>query len=97
MLLVMLWLHFPITFICNVFILYSCDTGIDLLHRWIIFQFIYAVSFPMYAYYCIAEPNASRVSFYKVDYAKEALVMVVGATLAGVSIAIGIYNSGFKL
>ncbi|KAG2199070.1 hypothetical protein INT47_005074 [Mucor saturninus] len=66
-------------------------------YLWIIFQFIYAISFPMYAYYCIAEPNASRVSFYKVDYAKEALVMVMGATLAGVSIAVGIYNSGIKL
>ncbi|CEP10772.1 hypothetical protein [Parasitella parasitica] len=62
-------------------------------YMWVIFQFIYGISFPMYAYYCIAEPNASRISWYKVDYAKEVLVMVSGIALAGVSIAVGIYNA----
>ncbi|GAN05049.1 hypothetical protein MAM1_0081c04518 [Mucor ambiguus] len=62
-------------------------------HMWVIFQFIYGISFPMYAYYCIAEPNASRISWYKVDYAKEVLVMVSGITLAGLSIVVGVYNA----
>lgn len=48
----------------------------------------------MYGYYCVAEPNASRLSFCRKDYAKEALVVVSGLTLAGLSIAVGIYNSG---
>lgn len=61
---------------------------------WVIFQFIYAISFPMYGYYCVAEPNASRLSFCRKDYAKEAFVVVSGLTLAGLSIAVGIYNSG---
>ncbi|OBZ91582.1 hypothetical protein A0J61_00391 [Choanephora cucurbitarum] len=61
---------------------------------WVIFQFIYAIAFPMYAYYCVAEPNASRVSWYKVDYAKEVLVLVTGGTLAGLCIAVGVYNAG---
>ncbi|KAI8097865.1 uncharacterized protein B0P05DRAFT_522391 [Gilbertella persicaria] len=63
-------------------------------YLWVIFQFIYAIAFPMYAYYCVAEPNASRVSWYKVDYAKEVLVLVTGATLAGLCIAVGVYNAG---
>jgi hypothetical protein len=47
----------------------------------------------MYAYYCIIEPNASRVNFYKKNYAKEALVMVTGVALSGLCIAVGIYNA----
>lgn len=51
----------------------------------------------MYAYYCIAEPNASRVSFYKKDLAKEALVVVSGVAIAAACIGVGIINSDVNL
>ncbi|KAI9350377.1 hypothetical protein BD770DRAFT_394288 [Pilaira anomala] len=59
---------------------------------WIIFQFIYAIAFPMYAYYCIVEPNTSRLSFYKASRLKETLVVLSSIGFAGTSIAIGAYN-----
>jgi hypothetical protein len=47
----------------------------------------------MYAFYCIAEPNASRINWYKQDFAKEVLVILSGCTLAGLSIMVGVYNA----
>ncbi|CDS08763.1 hypothetical protein LRAMOSA10124 [Lichtheimia ramosa] len=60
---------------------------------WLIFQFLYAVAFPMYAYYVVVEPNASRIHWYKVDLCKEALVAAVSLVTCGIIIAIGILNS----
>ncbi|GAA5807279.1 hypothetical protein MFLAVUS_000636 [Mucor flavus] len=60
---------------------------------WVIFQFMYAIAFPMYAYYIIAEPDASRLSLYKVNYLKEMLVVCASVVLAASCIAIGIYNA----
>ncbi|CDH56379.1 predicted protein [Lichtheimia corymbifera JMRC:FSU:9682] len=60
---------------------------------WLIFQFLYAVAFPMYAYYVVVEPNASRIHWYKVDYCKESLVAIVSLATCGIIIAIGILNS----
>ena len=57
---------------------------------------MYAVSFPMYAYYIVAEPNASRVSFYKVDYVKEILVSIVGFGVCGLCIVAGIISGGIE-
>lgn len=54
---------------------------------------MYAIAFPMYAYYIIAEPDASRLSLYKVNYLKEMLVVCASVVLAASCIAIGIYNA----
>ncbi|KAI7861230.1 hypothetical protein BDF14DRAFT_1872770, partial [Spinellus fusiger] len=61
---------------------------------WFFFQLTYAVSFPLYAYYAISEPNASRIQWYKIEFAKEALVFVASFILSLLCIIIGAISSG---
>ncbi|CDS14483.1 hypothetical protein LRAMOSA06652 [Lichtheimia ramosa] len=63
---------------------------------WIIFQFLYAISFPMYAYYVVSEPNDQRVQWYPLSYVKEALVMISAVVSCGLFIVIGAINSGLN-
>ncbi|KAI9018727.1 hypothetical protein CLU79DRAFT_760134 [Phycomyces nitens] len=64
---------------------------------WVIFQFSYAVTFPLYAYYVVSEPDSSRINWYKVEFAQEALVIVLGFIVSGLCIAVGAVTSGFSM
>lgn len=50
----------------------------------------------MYAYYCTCEPDASRIAWYPVSLAKEAAVLAAGIGISGLSILLGIINSGVR-
>ncbi|KAI7879272.1 hypothetical protein K492DRAFT_196159 [Lichtheimia hyalospora FSU 10163] len=63
---------------------------------WIIFQFLYAVCFPMYAFYIISEPNDHRIQWYPMNYVKEALIMICAVVSCGIFIVIGAINSGLN-
>ncbi|KAL0091359.1 hypothetical protein J3Q64DRAFT_1709348 [Phycomyces blakesleeanus] len=64
---------------------------------WVIFQFSYAITFPLYAYFVVSEPDSSRINWYKVEFAQEALVIVLGFIVSGLCIAIGAVTSGVSM
>ncbi|KAI8981521.1 hypothetical protein BDB01DRAFT_851303 [Pilobolus umbonatus] len=89
-------LHSNLYLIYMAAVLHACGNAlVTLAHHyyvWILFQFIYAISFPLYSYYCIEVPNSSRIGWYKVDYAKDALAVLIGLVCSGLTIGIGVIN-----
>ncbi|KAI9017976.1 hypothetical protein CLU79DRAFT_762463 [Phycomyces nitens] len=64
---------------------------------WLVFQFSYAISFPVYGYYISEEPDSSRINWYPIKFFKEAVIGVVSFVVVGVFMAIGIIASGVEL
>ncbi|KAI8066478.1 hypothetical protein BC940DRAFT_368085 [Gongronella butleri] len=60
---------------------------------WLIFQYMYAVVFPMYAFYCVIEPTGSRILWYEPSFPTEALITLISAIVATSSVVTGIIRS----
>ncbi|KAL0080276.1 hypothetical protein J3Q64DRAFT_1759293 [Phycomyces blakesleeanus] len=64
---------------------------------WLVFQFSYAVAFPIYSYYVSEEPDSSRINWYPIKLLKEVIIGVVSFVVVGVLMAIGFISSGVEL
>ncbi|ORX62903.1 hypothetical protein DM01DRAFT_1331014 [Hesseltinella vesiculosa] len=60
---------------------------------WVIFQYLYAIAFPMYAYYCVMEPTGNRIKWYEPSLSSEALVLLISTMISTGSILIGVLTS----
>jgi len=70
----------------------NCVTVVS-LQKWpfLAFQFCYGVTFPIYGYYVMRQPGASRMAWFKSSKGSEAAVFGVSTLLSGIVSAVGIY------
>ncbi|KAI7868791.1 hypothetical protein BDF14DRAFT_1790999 [Spinellus fusiger] len=64
---------------------------------WAIFQFTYAVTFPLYACYVVFEPNSSRIQWYKISFVKEGFIFIACFIVSLSLIIIGALKTGVSL
>jgi len=70
----------------------NCVTVVSLA-KWpfLVFQFCYGVTFPIYGYYVMRQPGASRMAWFKTSKGSETVVFGVSTLLSGIVSAVGIY------